>query len=50
MSDLAVEIMQRAPVRTKWGNLPGIGAEINGDVLQVRVRLACSTTRSIRRR
>lgn len=39
MTDLTADIMKHAPTRTRWGNLPGPGAEINGDVLQVLDRL-----------
>jgi hypothetical protein len=31
--------MKRAPVKTRWGNLPSDGAELNGDVLQTLARL-----------
>jgi hypothetical protein len=31
--------MKRAPVKTRWGNLPDSGAELNGDVLQTLARL-----------
>lgn len=39
MVDLTADIMRHAPIKTKWGPLPGTGAEINGDVLQVLDRL-----------
>jgi len=39
MADLTAGIMKHAPVDTRWGTLPGTGAEINGDVLQVLARL-----------
>lgn len=43
MADMTAAIMEHAPVPTDFGNLPGAGAEINGDVLQVLVRLATMT-------
>ncbi|MBI3682952.1 MAG: PmoA family protein [Acidobacteria bacterium] len=39
MKDITADIMKHAPVATRWGNLPGADAEINGDVLQVLARL-----------
>ncbi len=39
MADMTEDFMRRAPLRTRWGNLPGDGAEINGDVLQTLGRL-----------
>jgi hypothetical protein len=39
MADMTDDFMRRAPLRTRWGNLPGDGAEINGDVLQTLGRL-----------
>ncbi|MBL8210930.1 MAG: PmoA family protein [Bryobacterales bacterium] len=43
MADLTAALMQHAPVETRFGRLPGPGAEINGDVLQVLVRLMTMT-------
>lgn len=43
MADLAVDIMDHAPEPSRFGNLPGTGSEINGDMLQVLVRLAAMT-------
>ena len=39
MVDMTEDFMRRAPVKTRWGNLPDTGAELNGDVLQVLARL-----------
>lgn len=39
MVDMTREFARRAPVKTRWGNLPDTGAELNGDVLQVLARL-----------
>ena len=43
MADLTATLMERAPVATAYGPLPDTGAELNGDVLQVLVRLATMT-------
>jgi len=43
MVDLTADAMRRAPVRTRFGNLPAADAELNGDYLQVLVRLAAMT-------
>jgi hypothetical protein len=43
MGEVTAGVMQQAPVKTRWGNLPGPGAEINGDVLQVLARLMTTT-------
>ena len=40
MADMTADIMKHAPVPTRFGHLPDAGAELNGDVLQVLVRLA----------
>jgi hypothetical protein len=39
MQDILEDYRQRAPINTRFGNLPDTGAELNGDVLQVLVRL-----------
>ncbi len=39
MTDMTEDFMRRAPVKTRWGNLPSDGAELNGDVLQTLARL-----------
>lgn len=39
MVDMTEDFMRRAPVKTRWGNLPDAGAELNGDVLQTLGRL-----------
>ncbi|HLG13420.1 MAG TPA: hypothetical protein VJH03_02700 [Blastocatellia bacterium] len=43
MVDMTVDMMHRAPVITRFGNIPGDDAETNGDALQVLVRLAGMT-------
>jgi hypothetical protein len=43
MVALTAGTMRRAPVRTRFGNLPAADAELNGDYLQVLVRLASMT-------
>jgi hypothetical protein len=39
MLDMMEDFMARAPVKTRFGNLPDTGAELNGDILQVLARL-----------
>lgn len=39
MADIMEELMERSPVRTRYGNLPSRNAEMNGNVLQVLARL-----------
>ncbi|MCZ2073413.1 MAG: hypothetical protein LC130_00225 [Bryobacterales bacterium] len=39
MLDMTEDFMRRAPVKTRWGQLPADGAELNGDVLQTLGRL-----------
>lgn len=39
MVDMTEDFLNRAPVKTRWGNLPDSGAELNGDVLQTLGRL-----------
>ncbi|MCC6392973.1 MAG: hypothetical protein IT167_20410 [Bryobacterales bacterium] len=39
MVDMTRDFLKRAPVKSRWGSLPGEGAEINGDVLQTLGRL-----------
>ncbi|MFN0164813.1 MAG: hypothetical protein ACKV22_00155 [Bryobacteraceae bacterium] len=39
MADMMEDFRVRAPVRTRFGNLPDNGAELNGDVLQALARL-----------
>ncbi len=43
MVDMTVDAMNRAPVNSRFGNLPAADAELNGDYLQVLVRLAAMT-------
>ncbi len=43
MADMTADLMERAPVRTRFGNLPASDAELNGDVLQTLFRLAPMT-------
>ena len=43
MADMTATLMERAPVPSAFGLLPDTGAELNGDVLQVLVRLATMT-------
>jgi hypothetical protein len=40
---MTADLMVRAPVRTRFGNLPASDAELNGDVLQTLFRLAPMT-------
>jgi hypothetical protein len=39
MVDMTADLMQHAPLTTRFGNLPASDSELNGDVLQVLVRL-----------
>lgn len=43
MADLVADAMDRAPVETRWGRLPAVDSELNGDFLQVLVRLHTMT-------
>jgi hypothetical protein len=43
MADMTAALMESAPVASDFGPLPDTGAELNGDVLQVLVRLATMT-------
>jgi len=43
MVDMTADAMERALVRTRFGNLPASDAELNGDFLQTLVRLATMT-------
>ncbi len=43
MVDLIADVMKHAPVPSRFGHLPASDAELNGDVLQVLVRLATMT-------
>ena len=43
MVDMTADAMNRAPVRSRFGNLPASDAELNGDYLQTLVRLATMT-------
>ncbi|HWQ55562.1 MAG TPA: hypothetical protein VN442_17885 [Bryobacteraceae bacterium] len=43
MSDMVADAMNRAPVESRFGRLPASDAELNGDYLQVLVRLAVMT-------
>jgi hypothetical protein len=39
MSDMVADAMARAPYDSRWGKLPAVDSELNGDFLQVLVRL-----------
>jgi hypothetical protein len=43
MVDMTADAMKRAPVDSRFGKLPASDAELNGDYLQVLVRLAAMT-------
>lgn len=43
MVDMTADAMNRAPVPSRFGNLPASDAELNGDYLQTLVRLATMT-------
>lgn len=43
MADMVTDAMERAPVESKFGRLPAADSELNGDFLQVLVRLATMT-------
>ncbi len=43
MADMIADAMDRAPITTKWGKLPAADGELNGDFLQVLVRLSTMT-------
>ena len=43
MADMVADAMDRAPIATKWGRLPAVDSELNGDFLQVLVRLSTMT-------
>lgn len=43
MVDMIADAMNRAPVASRFGNLPAADAELNGDYLQTLVRLAAMT-------
>jgi hypothetical protein len=43
MVDMIADAMNRAPVPTRFGNLPASDAELNGDFLQALVRLEAMT-------
>ncbi|MEB2361855.1 MAG: hypothetical protein HUU41_12680 [Bryobacteraceae bacterium] len=43
MVDMVADAMKRAPVKSKFGNLPAADAELNGDFLQALVRLSTMT-------
>ena len=43
MEELITAIMKNAPVKSDYGNLPDEGAEVNGEMLQVLVRLFSAT-------
>jgi hypothetical protein len=43
MVDMTADAMNRAPVPSRFGNLPAPDAELNGDYLQTLVRLATMT-------
>ena len=43
MADLIADAMDRAPIETRWGRIPAVDSELNGDFLQVLVRLHTMT-------
>jgi hypothetical protein len=43
MVDMIADAIKRAPVASRFGNLPGSDAEINGDYMQTLMRLAAMT-------
>jgi hypothetical protein len=43
MADMIADAMERAPVDSRWGRLPAADGELNGDFLQVLVRLSTMT-------
>ena len=43
MADLIADAMDRAPHESRWGRLPAADSELNGDFLQVLVRLSTMT-------
>ena len=43
MVDMTADAMNRAPVESRFGRLPASDAELNGDYMQVLVRLAAMT-------
>jgi hypothetical protein len=43
MVDMTADVMKHAPVESRFGRLPAADAELNGDLLQVLVRLATMT-------
>ncbi len=43
MVDMTADAMNRAPVKTRFGNLPASDSELNGDYLQALVRLETMT-------
>jgi len=43
MADMVADAMDRAPIVTTWGRLPAADGELNGDFLQVLVRLSTMT-------
>ena len=43
MADLIADAMERAPHESRWGKLPAVDSELNGDFLQVLVRLYTMT-------
>jgi hypothetical protein len=43
MANMTAAVMEQGPIQSAYGRLPDAGAEVNGDVLQVLVRLATMT-------
>lgn len=43
MADMIADAMDRAPIPSRWGALPAADGELNGDFLQVLVRLSTMT-------
>jgi hypothetical protein len=43
MADMIADAMDRAPIQSRWGALPAVDSELNGDFLQVLVRLSTMT-------
>lgn len=46
MADMIADAMNRAPAPSRFGNLPGSDAELNGDYMQALMRLAAMTCES----
>jgi hypothetical protein len=44
MADMIADAMEQAPHETRWGRIPAVDSELNGDFLQVLVRLSTMTS------